>query len=100
MPLLVVVLGQSSDGDARMIEAHEQGLVEQLVAHATVERLRIAVLHRLAGSDVMPVDPSELRKSAKTLLWPVIRPSLTRGLSKYKYPVMVKCLFLVRMLCY
>ncbi len=51
------ILGLGSDADMRMIEAHEQGLVEQFVAHAAVERPRIAVLHRLAGGDVMPVEP-------------------------------------------
>ena len=40
-----------------MVEAHEQGLVEQLVAHPTVARTRKAVLQSLATGDEMPVDP-------------------------------------------
>lgn len=39
-----------------MVQAEEQGLVEQLVAHAAVEALEIAILHRLAWGDVMPLD--------------------------------------------
>lgn len=43
-PFFVLVLGPGSDGDASMVEAHEQGLVEQLVTHPAVERLRIDAL--------------------------------------------------------
>ena len=40
-----------------MSAAYEQGLVQQLIAHAAVERLCISLLHQLAGCDVAPVDP-------------------------------------------
>jgi transposase len=40
----------------RLIEIEEQGLVEKLVAHAPVEALDKAILHRLAGGDEVPVD--------------------------------------------
>ena len=39
-----------------MIQAEKEGLVEQLVAHAAVEALDVAILHRLAWGDVMPLD--------------------------------------------
>jgi len=38
-----------------MRQAEEQRLVEQLVAHAAVEALDIAVLHRSSRRDVMPL---------------------------------------------
>ena len=38
-----------------MGQADEQGLVQQFVAHAAVEALHVAVLHRSARSDVMPL---------------------------------------------
>ena len=38
-----------------MGHAEEQGLVEQLVAHAAVKALDVAVLHRPARCDVMPL---------------------------------------------
>ena len=41
-----------------MAEIAEDCLVEQLVAHATVERLANPVLRRLAGSDETPGDPA------------------------------------------
>lgn len=43
-------------GASGMIQAEEQTFIEQLVAHATVETLDIAVLHRLSRSDVVPFD--------------------------------------------
>jgi hypothetical protein len=39
---------------AGVIEAEEQALVQQLVAHSAVERLDEPVLRRLTGRDVMP----------------------------------------------
>jgi len=54
--LLVVVLRPGGDHDAGMVKAQEQGLVEQLIAHATIEALAVAVLHRLAGGDIVPLD--------------------------------------------
>lgn len=44
------------DLGAGIVEIEEQGLVEQLVAHAAVEALDRAVLHRLAGRDEVPLD--------------------------------------------
>ncbi len=40
------------DGAAGVVEAEEQALVQELVAHATVEGFDITVLHRLARRDV------------------------------------------------
>jgi hypothetical protein len=37
-----------------MLEAEEQALVQELVAHASVEALNVAILHRLARRDVVP----------------------------------------------
>ena len=55
-PLVIVDLSTGGDHDAGMIQAQEQRLVEQLVARATVEALDVAVLHRLARCDVVPLD--------------------------------------------
>lgn len=44
-----------------MGERAEQGLVQQIVAQAAVEALDKGVLLRLAGSDVVPIDPAFLR---------------------------------------
>ena len=52
----VVVLDPVGDQGAGVIEAVEQGFVQELVAHAPVEALDEAVLHRFARRDVMPVD--------------------------------------------
>jgi hypothetical protein len=52
---LVVVLYPGSDHDAGMIKAQEQGLVEQLVPHATVEALDVAILHWFARGNVVPL---------------------------------------------
>jgi hypothetical protein len=53
--LQVVVLDSGSDLDPYVGKANEQGLVEQFVAHSTVEALDVAVLHRLAQSDLVPL---------------------------------------------
>jgi hypothetical protein len=39
-----------------VIKAEEQRFVQKLIAHAAVETFAEAVLHRLAGRDVMPLD--------------------------------------------
>lgn len=53
--LTVVILDPGSDLDPGMGKAHEQRRIEKLIAHTTVEALDVAVLHRLARSDVMPL---------------------------------------------
>ena len=50
-PTLVVIGNPGRDGRSGVIEAEEQRLVQELVAHAPVEALADAVLHRLAGRD-------------------------------------------------
>ncbi len=60
-PPLVVVVGPDRDLCPGMIEAKEQALVEKFVAHATVEALAEAVLHRLSRRDKMPDDVVVLR---------------------------------------
>jgi hypothetical protein len=50
----VVVLFPCSDGGAGLSERREQRLVQLLVAEAAVETFDEAILHRLAGGDVMP----------------------------------------------
>ena len=55
-PRGVVVGDPGSDDLASLIEIEKQALVEKLVAHATVEGFDVAVLHRLAGRDVVPFD--------------------------------------------
>lgn len=44
-----------------MIAAEEQGLVQQLVPRPPVSGFHEAILHRLAGHDVVPVDGMILR---------------------------------------
>lgn len=53
--LLVVVLCPGRNHHTGVVQAQEQGLVEQLVAHATVEALGVAILHRLARGNVVPL---------------------------------------------
>ena len=55
-PLGAVVLDPFGDRGAGMGQAVKQGLVQKLIAHASVEALDEGVLHRLARRDVMPVD--------------------------------------------
>ena len=55
-PCGVVVGDPRADELAGVIEVEEQALVEELVAHPTVEALDEAVLRRLAGRDVVPFD--------------------------------------------
>ena len=40
-----------------MVEAQEQGLVQQLVAHPTVKALDVTILHRFARGDIVPLHP-------------------------------------------
>src|SRR5271168_2438161 len=56
-PALVVIVDPVRDLGPGMIEAEEQALVEKLVAHAPVETLAEAVLHRLSRRDEMPDEP-------------------------------------------
>jgi hypothetical protein len=44
-----------------VVEIVEDRLVQELVAHAAVEGLADAVLHRLAGGDEVPVDAARER---------------------------------------
>ena len=63
-PLGIVIGNQRGDGAASMADAEEQALVEQLIAHSPVEALDIAVLHRFARRDEVPIDagdPSTMR---------------------------------------
>lgn len=41
---------------ASLIKINEQAFVEKLVTHSPIEGFDVAVLHRLAGSDVVPLD--------------------------------------------
>lgn len=54
--LQVVVGNPNRDLRAGVVEVEEQRLIEKLVAHAAVEALGEAVLHRLARRDEVPVD--------------------------------------------
>src|SRR5476649_2681894 len=60
-PPLVVIVDPVRDLGPGMIEAEEQALVEKLVAHAAVETLAEAVLHRLSWRNEMPDNPVVLR---------------------------------------
>lgn len=44
-----------------MVEIEEQGLIQKFIPHPPVEALDEAVLHRLAGRDVVTVDGVILR---------------------------------------
>ena len=55
-PLRVVVDSPCLDDPAGVLQAGEQMLVETLTAQSPVEALHEAVLHRLAGLDVVPFD--------------------------------------------
>jgi hypothetical protein len=53
-----VMIGDASSVDLPgLVEIKEHALIEQLVAHSPGEGFDIAVLHRLPGSDVVPLDP-------------------------------------------
>lgn len=53
---LVVVFGSGADCRSGMGYASEHRLVQKLIAHPALETLHEAVLHELAGSDVVPRD--------------------------------------------
>src|SRR5436305_5860112 len=75
-PSLVVVIDPIRDPGSGMIEAEEQALVEKLVAHAPVEALAEAVLHRLSGRNEMPDNPVVLRPGEHGVrgeLGPIVR---------------------------
>jgi len=57
-PLGIVIVDPGGEDRASLADREEQCLVEQLVAHAAIEALDEPVLRRLAGGDVMPLDPS------------------------------------------
>src|SRR3984885_12990342 len=66
-PLVVIVDPVRNLGPG-MIEAEEQALVEKLVAHAPVETLAEAILHRLSWRNEMPDDPVVLRPGERGAL--------------------------------
>jgi hypothetical protein len=53
------VVVRQSDGqcDTGLRQRGEQRLVQELIAQPAVEALDEAILHRLSGRDVMPLDP-------------------------------------------
>src|ERR1700733_6333845 len=67
-----------------MIEAEEQALVEKFVAHAAVETLAEAILHRPSWRNEMPDDPVVVRPGEHGVrgeLGPIVRdvmPGLPR----------------------
>ena len=56
---MVVIVAPGFDGCARLGQTQEYMLVETLVAQAAIERFDEGVLHRLAGLDVVPVQPPD-----------------------------------------
>jgi len=58
--MIVIVPPRAQDG-ASLSKRGEQRLVEQFVAQAGIEALDEGILLRLAGRDVMPLDPRLLR---------------------------------------
>lgn len=56
------------DDPARHRQATEHVLVEALVAEAAVEAFNEGVLHRLAGRDVVPVEPPDDQRSTAVLV--------------------------------
>lgn len=57
---MVVVVAPGGDQGPGMAQVGEQVLVEALVPQAAVEAFDEPVLHRLAGRDVVPLDPALL----------------------------------------
>ena len=55
-PSDVVIGDPGSDDLPSLVEIEKQALVEKLVAHPAIEGFDVAVLHRLAGSNVVPFD--------------------------------------------
>ena len=60
-PPCIVDVGPAGHGLAGVVDAEEQCPVQQLVAHPAVERFAVAVLHGLAGGDVVPLHLHLLR---------------------------------------
>ena len=54
--VVIVVVAPCRNQFLSLAQVREQVLVEAFVPQASVEALDEAVLHRLAGSDVMPID--------------------------------------------
>lgn len=59
--VIVVVDDPTSDRRSGMVEVAEQGLVEELIPHAAVERLPDAGLHGTAQRDIEPTGAELLR---------------------------------------
>lgn len=57
----IVVVDSFRDGAAGVIKAEEQALDQEFITHPAVEPLDEAVLHRIAGRDVVPLDAMILR---------------------------------------
>ncbi len=55
-PLGIVVGDPFGDLGSHVVEAEEQRLVQELVAHSAIEAFHEGVLDRLAGRDEVPVD--------------------------------------------
>ena len=58
--VVIVVVLPERDLVPGLAERREQRLVQELVSQSPVEALDEPVLHGLAGSDVVPVDPGAL----------------------------------------
>ena len=56
-PCGVVVFDPFGNDFPGLVEAEEQGLIEELVAHLAIEAFDIAILRGPAGSYVVPVNP-------------------------------------------
>ena len=72
----IVVVDPARDPFPRVIEPKEQAFVEKLVAHAAVEALAKAVLHRLSRRDETPDDlvvPREGEHGVRGEPGPVVR---------------------------
>src|ERR1700729_447277 len=73
---LVVIVDPVRNLGPGMIESEEQALVEKLVAHAPVETLAEAILHRLSWRNEMPDDRVVLRPGEHGVrgeLGPIVR---------------------------
>jgi hypothetical protein len=54
--LAIVVVGPRRDPGLGVIEAEEQGFVEELIPHSAIEAFTKAVLHRFSRHDEVPGD--------------------------------------------
>jgi hypothetical protein len=103
-PLTMVDVGHIWSGLSQtVIEAEEQALVQQLVAHPAIERLREPVLRRLAWRDVIPGDAlprqdgrgGELRASAASQYnWLVQLRRRWHTLRRSRFGVAIGCRYL------